>query len=535
MTDQQLLNEYARQGSEHAFETLVQRHVHLVFATAARHLGGAGPAEEVTQNVFIALARKATQLRDHVALAGWLHQATLQEARRWWRGELRRQRREHTAAELGTTMNEAPSLLATLTGLLDEGLLELREMDRQALMLRYCENLSQREVAARLGVKEDAARKRIGKALERLTRFFQRRGYAVGSAATTVSVLRAAAQMAPAGLAATAARAALSAGAVAKTGGLTMLLGKLMALTKTQTAALSLLVAAGPVISQWHAARAQGAERRRLTSELTALRQEINRRERSLARVGRQLRYSQADVAALAAGGPAGTEDAGRGPGETQYLWDEQSGYVRVPKRLLSQLILSEAGMQPRGKAKPARVQRPVLAPDGTPSPVLLDALDLTEAERTGATEAVRGVYGEFERLAARQSVITNPGGAAGGGPLSVTLVTPPFPQAGAEWRQRLGQELAAVMGPERAGIFQQQSANALGDALNDFGQDQSEVTVTRTADGCLGIAETYYEPDGSTRARSGAGLWRPVPDALQPLVAGWPNAAGPPDLSSPK
>lgn len=315
MTDQQLLNEYAHQGSEHAFETLVQRHVHLVFATAARHLGGAGPAEEVTQNVFIALAGKATQLRDHVALAGWLHQATLQEARRWWRGELRRQRREHTAAELGTTMNEAPSLLATLTGLLDEGLLELRQMDRQALMLRYCENLSQREVAARLGVREDAARKRIGKALERLTRFFQRRGYAVGSAATTVSVLRAAAQMAPAGLAATAARAALSAGAVSKAGGLTMLLGKLMALTKTQTAALSLLVAAGPVISQWHAARVQGAERRRLTSELTNLRQDINRRERSLARVGRQLRYSQADVAALAAGGPAGTEDAGRGAG----------------------------------------------------------------------------------------------------------------------------------------------------------------------------------------------------------------------------
>jgi hypothetical protein len=94
------------------------------------------PAKEVTQNVFIALARKAPWWRGEVTRAGWLHKTALLEARQRWRGELRRQRREQTAAELGTTMKEEGSLLKSLTGVLDEGLLELREPERQALMLR---------------------------------------------------------------------------------------------------------------------------------------------------------------------------------------------------------------------------------------------------------------------------------------------------------------------------------------------------------------------------------------------------------------
>src|SRR5258708_6407287 len=116
-TDPELLREYAEGGSEGAFQALVERHVDLVFATAVRGLGDPGVAQEITQNVFVTLARKAAWLRGEVSLAGWLHKAALLEIRRWWRGELRRQQREQTAVELGTTMkdqNEDP-LLKTLT------------------------------------------------------------------------------------------------------------------------------------------------------------------------------------------------------------------------------------------------------------------------------------------------------------------------------------------------------------------------------------------------------------------------------------
>ena len=71
MSDQELLREYLEEGSERAFQSLVQRHVDLVYWTALGRIGDAGLAEEVTQNVFVALARKAPFLSRDVALADW--------------------------------------------------------------------------------------------------------------------------------------------------------------------------------------------------------------------------------------------------------------------------------------------------------------------------------------------------------------------------------------------------------------------------------------------------------------------------------
>src|SRR5882672_6527641 len=211
-TDRELLNEYVEHGSEGAFQALVERHLDLVFATALRGLNDTGAAQEITQNVFITLARKAAWLRGETSVVGWLHKTALFEVRCWWRGELRRQRREQTAVELGTIMKEEDSLLKTLAGELDEGLLGLREADRQALLLRYFEGRSHREIGALLGAREDAVRMRITKALVKLTRFFRLRGYAVSAVATTVALLGSAAKAAPAGLAITATRSALAAG-----------------------------------------------------------------------------------------------------------------------------------------------------------------------------------------------------------------------------------------------------------------------------------------------------------------------------------
>src|SRR5262245_2882749 len=141
-TDRELLREYAERGSESAFQALVERHLDLVYATSLRGVNDTGAAQEVAQNVFVTLARKAPWLQGELSVAGWLHKTALLEVRGWWRGELRRRRREQTAAELGTTMKDEDSLLKALTGELDEGLLKLRERDRQALLLRYFEGRS---------------------------------------------------------------------------------------------------------------------------------------------------------------------------------------------------------------------------------------------------------------------------------------------------------------------------------------------------------------------------------------------------------
>ena len=103
--DFELLQRFTRDGEQSAFTDLVRRHLDLVFATALRKVEDPGAAQEVAQNVFAALARKAWRFAPDDSLPAWLHKTALLEAKSWLRGELRRRRREQTAAELGTTMN----------------------------------------------------------------------------------------------------------------------------------------------------------------------------------------------------------------------------------------------------------------------------------------------------------------------------------------------------------------------------------------------------------------------------------------------
>src|SRR4051794_4240590 len=130
-SDQELLREYAGRGSEEAFTALVRRHTSLVYGTACRKLGNSAEAEEITQAVFVVLARKAAFLCHRENLAGWPHQTALLECRQRIRTELRRQRREEIAMELHT-----PEKHSDLAHEVDDALLELSEKDRQPLLLR---------------------------------------------------------------------------------------------------------------------------------------------------------------------------------------------------------------------------------------------------------------------------------------------------------------------------------------------------------------------------------------------------------------
>ena len=123
------------------------------------------------------------------------------EAKARVRSELRRREREQAAFELTTLAHEGASPLAALVPLLDEALLNLGESDRLALVLRFLEERSLREVGASMGVAEDAARKRVARALERLAEFFRQRGFTV-AAGTAPSVFAGSLHAAPPPLAA---------------------------------------------------------------------------------------------------------------------------------------------------------------------------------------------------------------------------------------------------------------------------------------------------------------------------------------------
>ncbi len=216
--DSELLGRYARTRSEDAFAELVRRHVNLVYSAALRQVNGdAHLAQDVAQTVFTDLARKARSLVGHESLTGWLYTSAHFAAAKIARTENRRLDREekfmrelsNESAEAGRVTPCAPDW-EQVRPALDEAMHELKENDREAILLRYFENRPFAEVGAKLGLNENTARMRVERAVEKLRAIFAKRGITASTALASV-ISANAVQMAPAGLAATLTSASLAA------------------------------------------------------------------------------------------------------------------------------------------------------------------------------------------------------------------------------------------------------------------------------------------------------------------------------------
>lgn len=208
-TDQQLLGEYARRRSEAAFSELVRRHVDFIHSAARRMVGDAHLAEDVTQAVFMALAQNACQLAHRPVLAGWLHRTAQNLAANVVRCEARRRAREQEVAAMNELFAaESDPIWEDLAPHLDAALSALNETDRDALLLRYFERKSAPEIAQILGLSDEAAQKRVRRAVERLREFFAHRGVIVGASGLVAAISVNAVLAAPVGLAVTISTAA---------------------------------------------------------------------------------------------------------------------------------------------------------------------------------------------------------------------------------------------------------------------------------------------------------------------------------------
>jgi RNA polymerase sigma factor (sigma-70 family) len=254
--DHELLAQFARSECESAFAALVARHVNLVYSVALRSTGNLHHAEEITQAVFIILARKAGRLRRSTGLSGWLYQTARLTAANFVKGEIRRRRREQEAY-LQSTLNE-PDAAAweQIAPLLDEAMGGLGDTDRNAILLRFFENKTAAEVAVALRTTEGAAHKRVSRALEKLRKFFTKRGVTLSAAVIAGSVSANSVQAAPVGLTVSAIAAAKGSAATASTIALVKGALRLMAWTKAKTTVLvgvGVLLTAGTVAtaSRW--------------------------------------------------------------------------------------------------------------------------------------------------------------------------------------------------------------------------------------------------------------------------------------------
>lgn len=255
-SDSELLQRYVTDKADAAFAQLVQRHVDLVFSAALRQTQGDRPtAEDVTQEVFVTLSRKAAGLTKHPSLAAWLYTCTRHAARNAGRSNHRRQNREQQAYAMNELLQPEPGVdWEQLRPMLDDAMHALNESDRQAILLRYFSRLPLAEVGARLALSENTARMKVDRALDKLRAILTKQGFTSTAIVLGTLLSNHAVAGAPAGLAVAATKAGIAAGIEGGSAGLAALLG-----FKGLVAGMVVVaVIAGLTMAHYRSARAMG-------------------------------------------------------------------------------------------------------------------------------------------------------------------------------------------------------------------------------------------------------------------------------------
>ena len=515
-TDFELLRDFIRHGDQPAFAGVVHRHLDLVYATALRKLGDSGGAEEVAQNVFAALAKKAWQFAPDDSVPAWLYRTTLLEAKEWLRGELRHRRREQTAVELGTTMKtpEEQTAFRALVPLLDEALLSLREKDRTALLLRFYESQSLRDMGASLGVGEDAAQKRVASALGKLAAFFQRRGFKSATVAATAAALEQTARSAPAIVAGSLAKVAMQMSPPAWVG-MAGWLARLASLTKVQTAVVCLSIAALPVAWRWAdyrravdesaKVRAQSAtlqtEQTVLQTDLDRLRRTVERMEASLA-TAKESEEQRAEAARKYEVWKSHLRGVLMAD---NYRWPEDSLFVRIPKSALRQIEVNQT-----------------LAAPGVLKQDEREILGLTPEERAQIEHTLQRYFAGMDAMIDEKLYETNHPTNFGIPESALASKIWAIPALGDEVKAR-GEELQAALqtalGEERWPLVQAQLQShgmySLRTTLSlDLGQDGQQIGVWITEENGRLVVGHGWSGHSSSGTSSGMALDLFMPNA---------------------
>ena len=263
---------------EKDFEELVRTLGGVVFTSALRQTGDALLAEEVAQNVFAILARKAATVRKHAAPMAWIFKTTKHEAAKAMRAERRRHRKHqalatHRAERQEVSLPHHDDPWREALPHLDESLDQLAPQDREAVLQRFFYQRKFREIAVATGQSEAACKMRVRRALEKLAGFLRAKGVVLSGTAVASCLTAEMAKAAPVSLVAASGKILTGCQSLST---LTIFTNSIQTMNTVKSATIAtaavIALAAGPMV--W-----QNAQARNLENEVSRL--EAEREEQS--------------------------------------------------------------------------------------------------------------------------------------------------------------------------------------------------------------------------------------------------------------
>lgn len=252
-TEQQLLANFSATRSEDAFERLVSLHIGMVLSCALRTTQDRGLAEEIAQNVFTVLARKASRLTAGAGLAGWLHKTTLYETKQALRGRSRRERKMKALAEHNQLEGKGATPVDDILPIVDEAIDGLPEGDRRLVILHFLEGRTFAEISKLLGKSEGACQRQASRAIGKLRNLLGHRGAIASVGALGTLLTASSVKAAPAALVASVATGAVAGASTLTNTSLLANAIQTMTYAKTKIAVLVAATAAVPIGIQFKA------------------------------------------------------------------------------------------------------------------------------------------------------------------------------------------------------------------------------------------------------------------------------------------
>ena len=179
LSEWDLLERYATQRDERAFEALVARHGPMVLGVCRRVLLNEQAAEDAFQATFLVLIRKGPFLDQGKPLGNWLYTVAFRLALRIRANEARRLRREEQAAQRRPGTGSHATTPGDQAVILEEEFQRLPKRHRVPLVLCYLEGKTNEQAAEILGCPRGSMSARLARAREHLRTCLARRGYAV--------------------------------------------------------------------------------------------------------------------------------------------------------------------------------------------------------------------------------------------------------------------------------------------------------------------------------------------------------------------